>query len=54
MNIPQLSTELIKKLEVIYPPLRISRKDDPMDVHWKAAQREVVQKLVDFGSSYNA
>lgn len=45
MIIPQLSIDLIKLLDAIYPPLKVTSKDSYRDIRWRAAQREVIDRL---------
>ena len=45
MQLPKLTVDLIKLLDRIYPPLKVRSKDSYRDVRWKAAQREVVERL---------
>lgn len=47
MQLPKLTVDLIKLLDGIYPPLKVRLKDTPEEIRWKAAQREVIDKLLE-------
>lgn len=46
MDIPVLSTELIRLLDEAYPPLNITLNMTEKEIMYKAGQRAVVQNLL--------
>ena len=53
MQVPKLSLDLIKLLNGIYPPLKVRSKDTYEEIRWKAAQREVVERLLELTEEDN-